>query len=301
VSHPDPFDDLRAAEPIVRRRDLREPSTRRSRTDARRRAEAVRKSPPTRVAPAGPRSRANKKPARKSFGHRLARVLFASVALLFAASFLMVNALGFFLTPNAAPTSSTAKTQTSVTPTAGSQSLTAAGTDTSVSRDKFAATSTEAYGQIQDLAASAGYTVNNSGPIRWPFNTAVPLGDPFGPRVAPCAGCSTFHNGTDFETGDKAPVYAVAVGTVTQAGDNGSLGESVSIDHDINGKKFTSVYGHMTEGSIRVSVGDKITKGELVGLTGSTGESTGPHLFFEVDIDDKPIDSFKWLKANTAH
>jgi murein DD-endopeptidase MepM/ murein hydrolase activator NlpD len=300
VSHPDPFDDLTAAEPIVRRRDLREPSTRRSRTDARKRAEAIRKSPPARVAPTGPRSRANRKPVKKSVGRRVARALFAAVALLFAASFLMVNAVGFFLTPNNAAAAPTSNTQSTVT-TPGGQSLTAEGQDTSVSRDKFAATSTEQYGQIEDLAASAGYTVDNSGQIRWPFNTAVPLGDPFGPRIAPCAGCSTFHNGTDFETGDKAPVYAVAVGTVTQAGDNGSLGESVSIDHDINGKKFTSVYGHMTEGSIKVSVGQKITKGELVGLTGSTGESTGPHLFFEVDIDDKPIDSFKWLKANTAH
>jgi murein DD-endopeptidase MepM/ murein hydrolase activator NlpD len=301
VSHPDPFDDLNIVEPIVRRRDLREPSTRRSRKDARKRAEAVRKSPPTRVAPGGPRSRANTKPAKKSVGHRVARVLFSAVALLFAAGFLMVNGLGLLATsPNTAVASSTSKNHTADT-AAGSQSLTAAGEDTPVSRDKFAATSTEAYGQIRDLAVSAGYTVDNSGVIRWPFNTAVPLGDPFGPRIAPCAGCSTFHNGTDFETGDKAPVYAVAVGTVTQAGDNGSLGESVSIDHVIKGKKFTSVYGHMTEGSLKVSVGEKITKGELVGLTGSTGESTGPHLFFEIDIADKPIDSFKWLKANTAH
>src|SRR5476649_890759 len=69
------------------------------------------------------------------------------------------------------------------------------------------------------------YTVNNSGVIRWPFNSAVPLGDHFGYRPAPCKGCSTFHKGTDFETGDGAPIYAVAAGVVTISELSGSLGQ----------------------------------------------------------------------------
>jgi murein DD-endopeptidase MepM/ murein hydrolase activator NlpD len=277
----------------------------------------VRKAPPARVATARPasgarsadRSSSQKRGAKrvtkreaKPVGRRVAGKLFSAVALLLAAGFLLVNTVGFWALPGATATASSTASSANDQATIAGQKLTAVeGKDAPIDRDHFAATSTEEYGQIQDLAASAGYTVNNSGPIRWPFDTPVPLGDPFGPRVAPCAACSTFHNGTDFETGDLAPVYAVADGTVTQSGTNGSLGQSVSIDHDVNGNKFTSVYGHMTMGSLKVNVGDTITKGELVGLTGSTGVSTGPHLDFEIEVDGTPIDSFKWLKEYTAH
>jgi murein DD-endopeptidase MepM/ murein hydrolase activator NlpD len=292
LSLPDPFDELNLGAQSVRRRDLREKSTRRSRKAARKRAVAVRKAPPTRAAAA-------KKPQNR----RVAGKLFSAVALLLAAGFLLVNTVGFLAMPATTATASSTTADDTGQATIAGQSLTAAndGENAPIDRDTFAATSAEEYGQMQDLASVAGYTVNNSGTIRWPFNSPVPLGDPFGPRVAPCPGCSTFHNGTDFETGDLASVYATAAGTVTQAGIIGDLGEAVEIDHDVNGYKFTSVYGHMTMGSLKVSVGDKITEGELVGLTGSTGESTGPHLFFGIDINGTPIDSFKWLKEYTAH
>jgi murein DD-endopeptidase MepM/ murein hydrolase activator NlpD len=247
---------------------------------------------------------------KKSLGRRVATTLFSVVALFFAAGLIIATSVPSSLFAQAASATSTSKSasasvkaathKTTYTDEEGQTMTVAVGTDTSVSRDGFAATSVEAYGQIEDLAESAGYRVDNTGSIQWPFNTPVPLGDPFGPRVAPCAGCSTFHNGTDFETGDKANVYSVAAGTVTQSGVNGDLGYAVTIQHDVNGYVFETVYGHMTAGSLKVNVGDTVTKGELVGLTGSTGMSTGPHLFFEVDIDGKPIDSFKWLKKHTA-
>ncbi len=65
----------------------------------------------------------------------------------------------------------------------------------------------------------------------------------------------------------------------------GSFGQYVAIDHVVNGHAFTSIYAHMTAGSETVQVGDVVTEGELLGLTGSTGESTGAHLDFEIDID----------------
>jgi murein DD-endopeptidase MepM/ murein hydrolase activator NlpD len=291
LSLPDPFDELNLGAPSVRRRDLREKSTRRSRKAARKRAAAVRKAPPARAAT-----------AKKPQSRRVAGKLFSAVALLLAAGFLLVNTVGFLAMPAATATASSTTADATGQATIAGQSLTAAnGENAPIDRDAFAATSAQEYGQMQDLASVAGYTVNNSGPIRWPFNSPVPLGDPFGPRIAPCAACSTFHNGTDFETGDLAPVYATAAGTVTQSGIFGDLGEAVTISHDVNGYKFTSVYGHMTMGSLKVNVGDRITEGELVGLTGSTGISTGPHLFFEIDLNGTPIDSFKWLKEYTAH
>ena len=174
-----------------------------------------------------------------------------------------------------------------------------AGRETTISRDSVAALSAQELYSMQ--VGGLDYTVNNSGVIRWPFNSAVPLGDHFGPRAAPCKGCSTFHKGTDFETGGGAPIYAVAAGTVTISEYSGSLGQHVAISHVVNGQAFTSIYGHMTAGSAVVHVGDVVKEGEVLGLTGSTGESTGAHLDFEIDIDGTPVDSFVWLKANTAH
>jgi murein DD-endopeptidase MepM/ murein hydrolase activator NlpD len=289
VSLPGPLDDLGLGTPEVRRRDLRERSTRRSRAAARKRGKNSRR--------AAAKPTATTRPPRR----RLAAKLFSIVALSFAALLIVATSIPSSLF---APVSASAGVvpATHVGEAAPGQRLTAAsGIETPISRDSFEAMSNQELAQLQSGAVAAGYTVDNSGPIRWPFDFAVPLGDPFGPRAAPCSGCSTFHNGTDFETGDKAPIYAVANGTVTISDWDGSLGQSISIEHDVNGKEFTSVYGHMTAGSQKVKAGQTVKKGDLLGLTGSTGESTGPHLFFEIDIDGTPIDSFVWLKANTKH
>jgi murein DD-endopeptidase MepM/ murein hydrolase activator NlpD len=236
---------------------------------------------------------------RKSVAKRIWSGIVAVVALSFASAFAVatVGSPLLFLQSSAAASS---VTHASTKATINTQRLTAApGKEPLVERGAFQTLSATELYLLQTGAAN--YTVNNSGIIRWPFNVAVPINSPFGPRAAPCAGCSTFHNGTDFDTGDMAPVYAVAAGVVTESEDAGTFGQYVQIDHDVNGKKFTSISAHLTAGSETVQVGDVITEGELIGLTGSTGESTGPHLDFEIQINGTPVDSFKWLLANTAH
>jgi len=316
VSSTDSLGDPTLATPVVRRRDLREPSTRRSRKDARLRAEARRATASTRpsgrrsaaaqaktarVQTASPKTALTKKAPLK---RRVASKVFAIIALSFVALLIIATTVpGSLFEPTGTSASSTSASAAipKVHTITGGQKYTAGGSTSDISREGFKATSEDVIAQLDEAAADAGYTVDNSGPIRWPFPLAVPLGDLFGPRVAPCAGCSTFHNGTDFETGDKAPVYAVAAGTVTVSDMDGSLGQNIAISHDVNGLVFTSVYGHLTAGSAKVQVGDKVTEGELIGLTGSTGQSTGPHLFLEIDIDGSPVDSLAWMKAHTAH
>jgi murein DD-endopeptidase MepM/ murein hydrolase activator NlpD len=230
------------------------------------------------------------------------------VALSFAAALLIGSSIPANLIPSASAASS-ATTATAATPTTHHASATIQGQTlrpvsgklAPVARDSFEAMSLHQVQAVQAVSSAYGYTVDNSGTIRWPFPNAVPIGDLFGPRVAPCAGCSTFHHGTDFQPGDGAPIYAVADGIVTVSEFSGALGQHVAITHLINGKAFTSVYGHMAAGSSPLRVGQKIKKGAIVGAVGSTGESTGPHLFFEIDIDGTAIDSFVWLKANTQH
>lgn len=302
MSPTDPSDELGFGTPELRRRDLREKSTRRSRKAARKRAVEARMAPPTRPSN-GPRTGQIKAIAarkKKPLRRRVAAKLFAIVALSFAVLLVVAETVPSNLFMPSAASAASAESNAKHTATIG-QKLTTTGSATTIDRDQIEAMSSDELAQLQAGATDAGYTVNNSGPIRWPFDFAVPLGDRFGKRVAPCAYCSTFHHGTDFETGDDAPIYAVADGTVTVSDMDGSLGQTISIDHDVKGLQFTSVYGHMTAGSQKVKVGDKITKGELLGLTGSTGASTGPHLFLEIDIDGSPVDSFVWMKAHTKH
>ena len=144
------------------------------------------------------------------------------------------------------------------------------------------------------------YTVG-TGAIQWPFPYAVPISDGFGERVAPCRGCSTFHKGTDFTPGAGTPIYAVADGIVefSIVGDTG-FGNNVQINHDVNGKKFDSFYGHMQMNSSPLHAGDVVHVGDFVGLVGETGVATGAHLHLEIHVNGVQIDPFAWLKANAA-
>jgi murein DD-endopeptidase MepM/ murein hydrolase activator NlpD len=298
LSNFDPFDQLALGTSPVRRRDLREPSTRRSRRAARKRAEAQRKL--RKAVKTVAKRPGNTRPPRKPIGKRIAKALVSVVALALAASFAIATAGSplLFSSASAAPTSAITPSKASSTIN-GQHIADATSKDASISRDSFAALSAQ---QLYSLEVGGlDYTVNNSGPIRWPFDYPVPLGDHFGTRPAPCSGCSTFHRGTDFETGDGAPIYAVAAGVVTVSELSGALGQHVEISHVVNGHAFTSVYGHMRANSEVMYVGETIVEGQPVGLTGTTGESTGPHLDFEIDINGVPVDSFVWLKANTAH
>ena len=139
-----------------------------------------------------------------------------------------------------------------------------------------------------------------SGSVRWPFPYATPISSGYGDRVAPCRGCSSHHNGVDFTPGSGTPIYAIADGVVTASDFSGSFGQHVYLDHVINGKKVESIYGHMIGGSSPLVVGQTVKVGDLVGLVGSTGASTGAHLHLEIHVDGVVLDPFAWLQANAV-
>ena len=100
------------------------------------------------------------------------------------------------------------------------------------------------------------------------------------------------HGGTDFANweGDEIPV--VGDGTVTYVGyEEGGYGNVVYVDH---GDGIQTRYAHASE--VPVSVGDKLSKGDTVIISGNTGGSNGPHLHFEVLIDDEKVNSLEWLQ-----
>ncbi|NLU69191.1 transglycosylase family protein [Streptomyces sp. HNM0574] len=104
------------------------------------------------------------------------------------------------------------------------------------------------------------------------------------------------HTGVDFSASSGTPVKAVTSGTVVNAGDGGAYGNQVVIRHDDG--KF-SQYGHLTSSSVQV--GQKVDAGDRIGLSGSTGNSTGPHLHFEIRTGPdygSDIDPVQYLKQN---
>ena len=136
---------------------------------------------------------------------------------------------------------------------------------------------------------------------QWPFSVGVHIGDEFGHRD--CAGCSSNHHGQDFNPGLGAPIQSIADGVVSYTEDgDGSLGVHIMIDHVIDGEIVTSVYAHMIHGSIKFKTGDLVKVGDIVGLTGTTGMSTGPHLHFEIRLGGRNgvyVNPLTWLYANT--
>jgi murein DD-endopeptidase MepM/ murein hydrolase activator NlpD len=144
------------------------------------------------------------------------------------------------------------------------------------------------------------YSVTAPPPLVWPVGAGAPIGSDFGPRVSPCAGCSSYHEGVDFDPGYGAQIHAVAAGVVVETDSPGysALGVHVAIRHVIDGQVVVSAYGHMQVGSMPLHVGDAVTANEVIGLVGSTGASTGAHLHFEIRANGTtPIDPLAWMHA----
>ncbi|GAA1486459.1 M23 family metallopeptidase [Brachybacterium fresconis] len=155
-----------------------------------------------------------------------------------------------------------------------------------------------------DTVVPAVQTVAESSRVVFP----VPVGtwvltSEYGPRVHPISGESSFHTGTDFAAPDGTPILAAADGTVTVAEFSGGYGGLIVIEHTLDGQAVATAYGHMWETGIHVQPGDTVTAGQHIGDIGSSGNSTGPHLHFEVrtgGTDGEHTDPAAWLNAHDA-
>ena len=114
----------------------------------------------------------------------------------------------------------------------------------------------------------------------------------FGFRIDPFTGAGAFHPGLDFRGPVGAPIFAAARGTVSFVGQRSGYGNCVEIDH---GNGLITRYAHMS--GFRTTIGKAVMPGEVIGLIGSTGRSTGPHLHFEVRINDHPVNPRPFLEA----
>lgn len=125
-------------------------------------------------------------------------------------------------------------------------------------------------------------------PSIWPARGTVSSG--FGWRISPFGDGNELHPGIDIAYTMGAPVVATADGKVVVSGPAGGYGNLVEIDH---GNSIATLYGHNSQ--LAVVVGQQVKKGQVIAYAGSTGKSTGPHVHYEVRVNDTPIDPMKYL------
>ncbi|CAN5818261.1 M23 family metallopeptidase [soil metagenome] len=136
--------------------------------------------------------------------------------------------------------------------------------------------------QAQAAAGSSGAGTASASGFIWPVNGAVVSG--FGWRWG------RMHEGIDISASSGTPIWAAAAGTVIHAGWLGGYGNLVVVDH---GDGLATAYAHAS--AILVGVGQQVSQGETLSLVGSTGNSSGPHLHFEVRVNGAAVDPLFYL------
>ena len=139
---------------------------------------------------------------------------------------------------------------------------------------------TEAVQSRQSLWAST--------PSIWPTTGWLTSG--FGSRVSPFTGRVSMHNGIDIASRQDTPVIAPAAGVVSYTGFDSGLGKLIKINH---GYGIATYYGHLSKAAVKV--GQKIKRGDIIAYVGSTGLSTGPHLHYEIYVNDVPVNPMRYV------
>ncbi len=146
--------------------------------------------------------------------------------------------------------------------------------------------------QWGELASLAAGKISTTGWVR-------PVGgyitSPFGFRINPFTRVYAFHAGTDIGADCGSPIFAAHGGTVVYAGPKGPSGNFILVD---SGNGVTTAYAHILNGGIRVSVGQPVGPGQPIALVGSTGNSTGCHLHYEVRQNGIAVDAVPFMRGN---
>jgi len=134
----------------------------------------------------------------------------------------------------------------------------------------------------------------SAAPNLWPVEGQIT--GSFGERIDPFNGEGAFHSGVDISAGFGQPVMAPADGVVVFADFMGGYGRAIVLDH---GHGITTRYGHLA--NFAVISGQRVQRGDTLGYVGLSGRSTGPHLHYEVRINDTPVNPHKYLRITVAH
>lgn len=141
------------------------------------------------------------------------------------------------------------------------------------------------------ISPNAGASVvSGNGTFTHPCPGYSRISSYFGYREQPLAGASTNHKGIDFAAPQGTPIYAAAAGTVTSSGYSGKAGKRIVINH---GNGLVTIYMHCH--TLYVSARTKVSKGQNIAAVGTTGNSTGNHLHFQVNSNGTPVNPLKYL------
>ncbi|MDR1589414.1 MAG: peptidoglycan DD-metalloendopeptidase family protein [Oscillospiraceae bacterium] len=146
--------------------------------------------------------------------------------------------------------------------------------------------------QEEAKARSGGSTVVGSGQLLWPSAASNYVTSRFGTRYHPIYKYYRMHDGVDIGAKYGTVVYAADSGTVVTSAYSSSYGNYVVLSH---GNGMTTLYAHMS--TRKVKDGDTVSRGSTIGLVGSTGASTGPHLHFEVSVKGSRVDPLKYFSG----
>lgn len=144
-------------------------------------------------------------------------------------------------------------------------------------------------------ASDTGSYGNNFSKISWPLPGRTYISDYYGYRIHPITRLTAFHYGVDIPASYNTQIIAPLSGKVIFAGYKYSFGNTVILEcgSDPNGNKYSMMFCH--QNSIIVSVGDVVTQGQVIGLVGSTGDSTGPHLHFSILINGSYVNPLDYV------
>ena len=142
-------------------------------------------------------------------------------------------------------------------------------------------------------ATTADWFRANAAPNLWPVEGQVT--GSFGERIDPFNGEGAFHSGVDIGSSYGHPIIAPADGVVTFTDQLGGYGKAIMIDH---GNGISTRYCHLS--GFAVTAGQAVHRGDVIGYVGASGRSTGPHLHYEVRINDTPVNPYKYLRMTLA-
>jgi murein DD-endopeptidase MepM/ murein hydrolase activator NlpD len=146
---------------------------------------------------------------------------------------------------------------------------------------------TESLRALERLMTRAGRALAAL-PSRWPVRGAV--NSEFGSRQSPWSNEREFHAGIDIRAARGTPVYAPAPGTVIHAGNAQDYGTTIIVDH---GQDVRTLYGHLSK--LNVQSGQRVERGAIIGYTGNTGRSSGPHLHYAILVHSRAVNPRAYL------
>jgi len=141
------------------------------------------------------------------------------------------------------------------------------------------------------LLPAIAFAESNYTPSIWPVIGHI--SDSFGARLDPFSGEGAFHTGVDVSADYGTPVHVTADGVVTVSENHSGYGRLVIVDH---GFGITTFYAHLS--SYSVMAGAHVKRGEVIGYTGISGRSTGPHVHYEVRVNNAPVNPWRYMKSS---